>query len=83
MTDKLKVHSYLRISVVSNDSTEPENTCDIGFYFCLKLVTLKMDCVLAGTNPKRMTGHGVWEAHRLITPVLPLGMAVLVSLLYR
>ena len=61
------------------------NISDISFYFCLKLVTLRMDCVLAGTSPKRMTstGGGVGDTHRPLTPVLLLGMAVLVSLLYR
>ena len=59
------------------------NISDISFYLCLKIVTLRMDCVLVGTSLTRMTSTGrvVRDQRGPTGQVLPLGMAVMVSLL--
>ena len=60
------------------------NISDISLYLCLKIiVTLRMDCVLAGTSLSRMTstGHGIRDPRGPPSQVLHLGMAAMVSLL--
>ena len=61
------------------------NLSDISLYLCMKIiVTLRKDCVLAGTSLTRMTSTGRFVRDQLgpTGQVLPLGMAVMVSLLY-
>ena len=59
------------------------NISDISLYLYLKIVTLRMDCVLAGTSLSRMTstGRGIPDPRGPPSQVLHLGMAAMVSLL--
>ena len=67
-----------------NEHCELCNLSDILPRFFFKAVTLRMDCVLAGTSLTRMTSTGrfVRDQRGPTGQVLPLGMAVMVSLLY-
>ena len=65
MTDKEKVLSYLKISVVRNDPTGAAIFLISVLCFCCKIVTLRKDYVLVGTSLRwiTMTGSVVRDPH--------------------
>ena len=82
MTDKEKVLSYLKISVVRNDPTGAAIFLILIVCLCCKVVTSRMNCILAGTSLRRMTLTGVdalFGTH-IDRQVIPLETAVMVSL---
>ena len=77
MTDKEKVLSYLKISVIRNDPTGAAIFLISVLCFCCKIVTLRKDYALVGSSLRWMTltgsvvrdphGHGGFSKTRLIT----------------
>lgn len=83
MTDKWRVHPYLKISVVWNDPSGAALFLISVFCFLCKVVTLRILCpdqFQSQTERMTLSGRVVWAPYRLKTQVIPMETAVMVSL---